>query len=156
MALNLSKVDGTLEVIVSADGALTCGRDAWIEYSKKLDESFLSYVEGQQPTKFILKKSLDFKGTSAVKSKQVRFNMEGQAQFDVGYILDEIRYALVDIKNPDNLPEDQKIKYIRDSDGYCSKELIAKLESVGAVQDMFTCRQNLLAADKDTNLAKKS
>lgn len=156
MALNLHKLDGNIEVIVSADGALKSSKEQYIEYSKSLNESFLEFHEGMQPTKFVLRKSLDFKGVSAVKSKQIKMMADGQAQFDLSYILEEIRYALTDIKNPDNIPEEDKIKFVRDSDGYCSKELIAKLESVGAVQDMFACRQNLLQSEKDNVSAKKS
>ena len=64
--------------------------------------------------------------------------------------MEEIRLALVDVENPKDLPEIQRIVYKKASDGKTNHELIAQLETAGVVTELYTARQHSLGVLSDT------
>lgn len=155
MAILLSKIsDGTIEVIARIDSALKDISDEnYSEYLKTLDESLLSFNDGEQPTRFVLRKVLPYGIAQKIKNQQMRME-KGEMQVQMGFINEEVRAALVDIKNPPGIPEDQQIKFKRASDGSASEELIAILDAAGIVSDLFAARKNVM--EKSIENVKKS
>ena len=155
MALKLSTIaDGTLEVISRIDSAISPKMDAdkFNEYLRTLDESVLEFVEGEKPTRFVLRKVLPWGLAQKVQNKQAKLE-KGEVQFQLGYQNEEVRCALIGIKNPDTLAEDEHIKYERGSDGGASEELMSKLIAAGIANDLWIARSNATAKTK-TDLKK--
>lgn len=148
MALNLDGNSGTIEVISSKDPSVTCDGEAYKQYLDTLDETLLGLAEGSEPTRFVMKRILPFGLAQKVKTEQASFNEEGKVQVRMGYMLDEVRGALVDVKNPGG----EALKYRKDSDGYAARDLIALLEGTGILNELFSARQGAVK----TGPSKKS
>jgi len=156
MAIMLSKIgDGTLEVVSKVDSALEYNEESYAEYIKTLDESLLKFKENEQPTRFVLRKVLPYGVGQKIKNQQVRYE-KGEMQIQMAFINEEIRAALIDIKNPDYVPDDQKLKYKRASDGLAAEDLIALLDSVGIVSDLFSARKAYMEHSLEDKNLKKS
>ena len=143
MGIKLSQIsDGTIEVISKIDDAIIYDEEKYSKYIETLDESYLTFVEGKQPTKFLMRKVLPYKLSQKVQNKQLSF--EGKTpQFSLSFMAEEVRCSLIAIKNPDYLPDEEKIKFekSRDDEG-ASDDLIAKLISCGIAQDLYIARQS--------------
>lgn len=155
MAIMLSKIsDGNIEVISKIDSALKDITDEqYSEYLKTLDESLLRFHDGEQPTRFIMRKVLPYGIGQKIKNQQMRME-KGEMQVQMGFINEEVRAALIDIKNPASVPEDQQLRFKRGSDGSASEELIALLDAAGIVSDLFAARKNVM--DKSLDNVKKN
>jgi hypothetical protein len=158
MALKLPSRTETLKCVVRADSSLLWSGDpitddeTWAAYLKSGDESLLRFKDGEQPTRFVLRKVLSFDQNARVQNAQTTMK-DGQIQIQMSFIQEDVRQALVDIENPDYVPLPDRIQYKRDSDGSCSKEIVEGLQAIGAVMDLFTIRQN--ATSKFTEDLKK-
>lgn len=155
MAIMLSKIsEGNIEVISKIDSALKDITDeVYSEYLKTLDESLLSFKEDEQPTRFIMRKVLPYGIGQKIKNNQMRME-KGEMQIQMGFINEEVRAALIDIKNPASVPEDQQIKFRRGADGMASEELIALLDAAGISSDLFSARKNYM--EKSVDNVKKN
>lgn len=153
MALKIPKPTETIKVIVRADDSLVWpseeddpegeqADETWSSYLKTLDESLLSFAEGKLPTRFVLKKVLNYDQAQAVQNATTTMKKGGQVDIQSGYVFEEVRQALVDIENPDYLLLPDQIHFKRDSDGACSKEIMAGLVAINAHMDLFTARKN--------------
>lgn len=151
MALILSKNDGLIKVISSKDSSVKCDEEAYKLYTETLDEDLLE-LDGE-PTRFVMKRGLNYKEQQIVKDAQIQ--MKGKEfSISLSYMMEEIRLALVDIENPADLPDTQKIMYKKASDGRTHHDLIAMLESAGIVAELFTARSNALGVLSDTTKKK--
>lgn len=140
MAISLSTEDKNIRVIAFVDPAIEgTTREEYEDYLKDLNENKLKMVEGQKPTKFVLKVFLDYKDAQKVKSGQTR--TEGRdIHFDLSYTMEEVRRSLIGIENPG-----PGLTFARDkSDGKADKNLIARLESASVVGDLALARANAL------------
>jgi hypothetical protein len=163
MGLTLSQIsDGFIDVIAKIDGAIIKDDSAYengfdetyADYLKDLDESKLKFVDGDEPTRFVMRKVLPYKMAQKVQNKQLRFE-KGEAQFQMSFMAEEVRCALCDVKNPDNIPEDQKIKFSKhNEDNGASDDFIAKLIAAGIVSDLFVARQNVMQNKGKADLKK--
>lgn len=155
MALSLAKIsDGTIEVISRMDSALDQVTDEeFSSYLQALDESLLRFKDGEEPTRFIMRRVLPYATAQKIKNMQMRME-KGEMQIQMGFMAEEVRASLVDIKNPADLPEPEQIKYRRGSDGLASEELIAMLDSAGIVSDLFSARKNVM--ERSTENVKKN
>lgn len=140
MALVFNSQKQVIKVVSSKDSSVKCSDEDYEKYAETLDESYLR-LEGE-PTRFLLRSSLDYKGHEIIMDKQTKMGDKGKVEFSLAYILSEVRMALVGIENPESLPKDQHIEFKRESDGYASKELIASLQSHGVVMELFKARQS--------------
>lgn len=160
MALKLPSRTDVIKVIVSADQALILPDDKnerdeiWAEYLKTNDESLLTFAEGQQPTRFVMRKVLSYDQAARVQNAQTTMK-EGKVEIQMSFIMEEVRQALTDIENPDYVPLPDRIQYRRDSDGACNKDIIEGLHALGVVMDLYTARQNATAKFSE-DLKKKS
>jgi len=151
MALFISKNDGVIKVISRKDSAVNCDDEAYELYQKQLDEELLE-LEGD-PTRFVLKRGLSYKEQQTVKDAQVK--MDGKKfSITLSYMMEEVRIALIDIENPGDIEESQKIIFKKADDGKASKELIAMLETFGVVTELFTARSNASGVLDDTTKKK--
>ncbi len=142
MAIKLSRstATDTLKVVCRMDDAVQCDDEAFANYQKTLDETFLG-VMSSEPTRFVLRVHLPYAAQKTVTSEQLSIGADGIPQIKLGFMLEDVRCSLIDIENPASVAEGAKILYTRDSDGFASKELIAQLHSAGIVTELFAARQ---------------
>lgn len=154
MAIRFNKSNENIKVIVRSDDALMDDlTDAeWSAYQESYDETKLRFKETAQPTRFVMRKHLPFAAQQAIANQQIGLTPDGKAQFQLGFILEEVRCGLVDIVNPSNIPEDQKLKFEKDGDGFAARELCAFLHEAGIAMELYGARQS--AARAVTNQKK--
>lgn len=149
MALVLEFGKENIEVISSKDEAVTCDAQTYAEYLETLDEGLLGLKPDCQPTRFVLRKILSFGMAQKIKTEQAGVNADGRIEIRFGFTLDDVRAALIDVKNPGS----PAIQFKKDADGYASKELIALLDQIGIANELYAARQ---AAIKSNGSPKKS
>lgn len=147
MSLKLPAKHDVIKAVVKQDSAILWSGDEsqddenWSNYLKTADESFLKFKDGEQPTRFVLRKVLSYDQAQRVQNAQAVFR-DGQMQIQMAYIMEEVRQSLTDIENPEYVPLNDRIHFKRDSDGACSKEIVEGLHALGVVMDLFTIRTN--------------
>lgn len=146
----------TIDVVVSKDGAIDMTPEEYADYLNDVTKTeALKFKEGMtfdDCTKFRLKKTLSYKQTQKILEEQVTADMKGNTQVKIGWMLTELRFALVDIENPKNCID--PIPFKRGSDGNASEDLIAAIYNGGVIGDLSTARRNLADA-KSGGLVKK-
>lgn len=143
----------TIEVICEKDEAVDCTPGEYQEYLKTLDEEILELKEGLEPTRFLLKTVLDYKSTQRLKNMQLSYSQsDGEMGVKLGFSIEEVRIALVGIKNPGA----KSIEFKKDGDGFASKGLIEILEASGIISDLYNARQLALNVENDVSPKKKS
>lgn len=151
MAIKISKSSDSFKYILRSDDAI--GADVTDEdfeaYKKTGDESILRLTK--EPTRFVLRKNLPYAAQQAIANCQISVGAGGKPTFQFGYMLEEVRFALSDIENATDIAENEKLIYTKALDGGASYELIAMLNSAGYVAELFSVRQEKMAA----NPAKK-
>lgn len=152
MPLILPTTKDTLRVAVSIDSALDMTAEEHDYYLESLDEGLLKFHEGQQPTWFVMKKVLPFGLSKRVQNEQISTKGR-EIQLNYGYILEEVRCALVDIQNPPSVSDEQKINFKKASDGGADEELVSLLHAAGVVQELYKARAG--AIKNLSELAKK-
>lgn len=142
MAISFTKLSGNFKLISSHDPAINCsveGDDSdYDRYLETLDESILQL--STEPTRFVVKKTLDYKAHKVVKGAQIEKDGKDM-KVTTAFIMEQVRQSLVDIENPPGHQTD--LVFSRDSDGKASKELIADLESLGIVMEIYTAQGQL-------------
>jgi hypothetical protein len=119
------------ELILRIDTAVRCEDGVYDQYLENLDETLLNLDPEQEPTRFIFRRVLPWDAQQRVERAKVDAETRG---INLGYLHEEVRASLIDIKGPG-------IKFQRDKDSLCSKELITKLVSAGVINDLVTARQ---------------
>ncbi len=153
MAIKLPGKNDLIKVVSQVDGALVRDEEAYKLYLKTLDESVLSFKEGEEPTRFVLKKVLSYDAFQKVKNEQTKI-VNGQINLQLSFMSEDVRQALVDIENPAYLNDLEKIHFKRESDGGASKELMALLEAADIINDLYTARH--AKPDLEVESVKKS
>jgi hypothetical protein len=116
----------------------------WNKYMEGMDESHLRLTT--EPTRWVMRLALPYESQKSLQSSQMGVSDAGKMEVRLGFMLDAVRFALVDIQNPSALPEEQHVKFEKDVDGYASKELIAMLHANGLVLELFAAREAALTA----------
>lgn len=147
MAFNLDESSDRIEVICSLDEAVKAPKENHDEYLKTLDESVLKLDPAVQPTRFVLKKNLTYEEQKTIKNAQLGFK-DGDMQIKLGYMVEVVRFCLIDIKGAG-----KGLEFKKDSDGYVAKDLVAKLDTYGIVKELNDARDNVL---KGKQLNKKN
>jgi len=140
----------TIMVIVKKDSAIKgTGDEAYDEYLETLDESLLTFVEGKEPTRFELLKTLEYRDTKKVMNSQMSFE-DNKPQVNISFMLEEVRCALVNIHG-------SSVKWIQDTDKKCSRSIINALYNRGVLMDLYNARRNASGeADSNPEASKKS
>lgn len=141
--------DGTIKVISRIDGALKYDEETYSTYLKTNDESVLDFEDGQEPTRFVLRKTISFKTSQKFKANQVRMEKGGEIYFNTGVTAEEVRYALCDIETPptDGTPlrfVGVKVDAGKGSIQIASDETMNLLSQLGVLDDLYTARRNYI------------
>ena len=135
----------TVDVVVHKDLALDMTDEEYTEYTNDVTTTDkLKFVQGfniDDCTKFVLKKNLTYKQTQKVLEEQISADIHGNTTIKVGWMLTELRYALVGIKNP--VKCDKPIEFKRGSDGSAHEDIVAGIYSAGVISDLNSARRNL-------------
>ncbi len=128
----------SIKVIAREDSAIpeNISDEQWAEYMRTLREDFLGCTEA--PTRFVLRRTLPFDAQTRIQGMQIKWEGK-EGRLDMGYMLEEVRCALVGIENPPGCTD--PIEFKTDSDGYAAKELVAYLAQTGIAQQLFAARQ---------------
>ena len=136
----------TVKVIVHKDSSIAGVSDeVYQQYLKNLDESLLP-INGE-PTRFVLKKTLEYKDTKHVMNSQVDITEDGKPKMNMSFMLDEVRCALVGMEGPG------EASFRKGPDGKASQEVVNALYNAGVVMDLYTGRK---AGTEDLEAVKKS
>lgn len=152
MALSLEGLNENIEVIVSIDPAVNCTTEEYETYLEDLNEDRLK-LNGEEPTRFVMKKLLDYRSQEKISKSLVSADISG-GRPDVMSLntsaMPELRATLIDIKNPGS-----GMEFTRDrDDNLASRELVSKLNSVGCADQLLAARRN--AVKQTTIVSKKS
>lgn len=150
MALKLGSND-TIKVVAFQDDCVNCSRETYNTYLQNLDENLLE-LNGE-PTRFVLKKILPYNVQSQIESDRIKVDSKTQLMTVSMSSLHEIRVSLIAIESPSDQKAEDRIEFKKDSDNYASKDLMAALNSVGIVTDLYTAKQ--AAASSVSHLQKK-
>ena len=153
MAFSLSDDKATVKIVVSKDSAVKCSDEEFKEYLKDLDETKLK-LDGC-PTRFVFRKTLDYKGHQILLRSQATIE-KGQVHADISSILTDVRLHWVGVENPPDLPLNKQIIFKKESDGYASKELVAKLQSFGVLMEISVALKATQGVAKADVTAKKN
>jgi hypothetical protein len=155
MALKLSTIsDGKIEVIARIDSAIPSDlpTEKYDEYLQTLDESLLQIPDDQKPTKFVMRKVLPWAIAQKVSNMKA-YVEKGEVKLQLSWMAYEVKYSLIDIINPEDLSEEDKIIFEKSTEGGAKESLMEKLVAAGIVEDLFNAKQNILR--KSSN-SKKS
>jgi len=133
----------TIKVIVSKDSAIK-GTDEkdYEKYLETLDESLLTFVEGKEPTRFVLLKTLEYRDTKRVMNSQISVDGD-KPKVNISFMLEEVRCSLVDI-------EGSKVKWVQDTDKKCARAIVNSLYNAGVMMDLYNARKNASGAETST------
>ena len=141
MAIQLQKKApiNAIEVVSQHDDAVDAEGSNWEEYKSTGDISKLKFIPGKQPTIFLC--NFAMKGHEAASLKNSMLggtDDEGKPQVAFGtWSFRAVKYCLKDIKNPDGMAEDTKLVFKKDEKGYAHDDLLATLESLGIINEIF-------------------
>lgn len=152
MGLNLSTINQEIKVISRIDSALN-SLENYKEYLETLDESLLDFKEGGKPTRFVMRKIIPYGLQQNIKNKMMQME-QGEMQIKLSFMSDEIRASLIDIENPDDIPEDQKLVFITDKDNLVSEHIMSILDQAGVISDLYAARKNAINKTFGNDLKK--
>ena len=136
MAIKKKKKLDNIKLISSLDSAVDLEKSDWAAYQKSLDEGNLVFVEGEQPTRFLISLGLKWKGQKDMFSALVTGKGDGQVR--TGEMLEQARMMITGIENPDNIPEESKLIFVKGADGYLSEDICAELQDGNIITDLFS------------------
>lgn len=139
MTIKLPGKNDLIKVVSRIDSALVSDEQAYKLYQETLDESHLQYKPGEEPTRFVLKKVLNYDQAQKVKNEQTKV-VNGQINVQMSFMAEDVRLSLIDIENPAYVNDLDKIYFKKDADGGASKELMSLLEAADVVNDLYSAR----------------
>ena len=144
--INESKRLNALEIISQQDDALDIDNCDFEEYAKTGDQKHLQFKPGKQPTIFLCNFELKGREYEWVKNSMLGGKDEdGSPKVALGsWSQRVVKYTLKDIKNPPDIPENERLVYKSDSGKYANDDTIAKLENLGIVNEIFGMYSNLV------------
>lgn len=153
MSVILQTKRDTFDVILSFDSALDVTEDEWKLYAETLNEGHLKFKLGMEPTRFVMRQVLPYGLAKKVQNEQVTYQ-DNKMQVNIGYMNEEVKASLIDIKNPADVPDELKIKFEKDKDGTASEKLMELLIASGVVSELFSARQAKLSVNSSLNKKK--
>lgn len=134
-----------VEVISEQDDALDLEASDLEGYKKTGDVSKLKFLPDKQPTIFLCNFSL--RGTQAAALKNAMIggtDEDGKPQIAFGsWSFKAAKFCLKDIKNPEGLPDDAKLIFKKDEKGLAHDDLLATLDRLGIVNEIFSMYSSL-------------
>ena len=125
-------------VICSIDDAVDWDKSNKKEYLKTFDEKHLVLITGKEPTRFLCNFELDAKSNSAIEDAMVAgVDSHGRMRPGLGsYSLEIVRRVLKDIKNPDSVSADDRLKFALNGDGTVSDDTLDRLSHLGVISEI--------------------
>lgn len=134
--------DGDIEVIVSGDKALDVTSAEYSDYIQSgLDEGKLKFKDGQQPTRFVMRKTIPLKHATRIENSKIKYDGQGDVSFQLGFIIEEVRASLKDVKNPETVPQDKRLVLKFAGDGLVDERQMAAFIAADIVSDLYRGRQ---------------
>ena len=149
--------DGDIEVILRRDSALVItpkeGDEEDDEYDQYiasgLDEGKLRFKDGEEPTRFVMRRSIPLKHATRIENAKMKYGKDGEVSIQLGFIIEEVRASLKGVKNPATVPSDKAIVLKFTGDGLVDERQMAALVSAGVVQNLYAARQAALSGGGD-------
>lgn len=141
----INKAD-SVAVVVSNDPAIDQANSNWDLYQVNFDESHLSFVDGEEPTRFILG-TISYSKFQSIKDKHISFDVDANGQQNIktnifGLTSDALAFAIRKIENG---PFDVKIV-----NGRASEQTLDKLGAINVVEELGNIALDLNGfGDKD-------
>ena len=152
MTLSLEGLNENIEVIVSIDPAVNCSPEEYSLYLQDLNEERLM-LNGEEPSRFVMKKVLDYRSQEKISKGMISADLSSGKPEHMSLNISgmpELRATLIDIKNPGS-----GMEFTRDrDDNLASRDLVSKLNSVGAGDELLAARRN--AVKLISSVSKKS
>jgi hypothetical protein len=103
-------------------------------------EKYCVLRENQKPTIFKLNFSVPYKKQIAIKNASLGgFGKGEEAGFRLGTHSNQVvRTILIDIINPDDMDEKDKIRFKKEGNGLASEDTMGELEDLGIVDDIYS------------------
>lgn len=112
-------------------------------YLRTMDESYLTFKEGVEPSRFVMRKVIDWKTSQRLKDAAVTVKGRKMDYKAASSFMREIRACLIDIKHPEGV-DPGEIAFKKDRDGLPSLELMSKLDTYGVIENLYEARQKHL------------
>lgn len=163
MSFQLNVDRTNIEVILYKDTLVTCTRDDYDDYLKSFSEKNGPHEEHlklsgdrTETTRFIMRRSIPFDKKQTLRSKNIKVR-DRDVEFDINYSVDLVRAALIDIVNPEGIPDTKALRAKRDKDGLVSADLINQLDEAGVLNDLVAAYTNATATlEKDQQAVAKN
>lgn len=142
--------DGDIEVILRVDDALEItdrgeDDDEYDEYiNSGLDETKLKLKEGKEPTRFVMRRSIPLKHATRIENAKMKYGADGEVNVQLGFIIEEVRASLKEVKNPPSVPPEKQLKLKFTGDGLVDERMMAALVAAGICQNLFAARQSAM------------
>lgn len=121
-------------------------------YLKTMDEGFLKFHEGQLPTRFVMRRVIDWKTSQRLKDATMTVSKGRKIDYKAASsFMREIRACLIDIQHPEGI-DPGKVVFKQERDGLASLELMSLLDSYGIIDNLYEARTKFL---KDPAALKK-
>lgn len=153
--------DGEIEVILRVDSALATtpasgdDDDEYDQYiASGLDESKLKLKDGQEPTRFVMRRSIPLKHATRIENAKMKYGTDGEVSVQLGFIIEEVRASLKGVKNPPSVPAEKQITLKFTGDGLVDERQMAALVAAGVVENLFAARRSALRAATGGDLKK--
>jgi hypothetical protein len=148
--------DGTFDVILSSDPALDVTKEEYAAYATTLNEGLLKLKDGQQPTRWTLRKKLSYQHKQWVDAAKVRVDRKGDMSVTIfEFMTREVRASLVGIKSPESVPVEKRLesKMKKTGDDLISEEFAVALGDL--INEIFSIRNVYLDAEMEGRASQK-
>lgn len=137
-----------IQIPLRIDDALDMTSEEYNAYLKDQNTELLKIKPGMTPVYFKMRKTLPY--NQYLKIENMKMELVKKKDGDkvtqemmpmMAWIVEEVRFSLVDIINPSDASDDEKVEFKRDSDGACSPEIMSWLVQAGVYMDLWSVRQ---------------
>ncbi len=142
-----------VEIVSELDDAIDKEASDLAGYQETADISKLKFLPGMTPTVFLCNFSLKGKEPAHIKNSMVGgVDDDGRPSITMGtWSFKVVKYTLKDIKNPEGIAEDQKLVYKKDQNGYAHDDVLATLDQLGILNEIFGFYSRLVMVGPKAN-----
>lgn len=155
MAIPFLHQQETFLVPLRIDTALDMTTEQYNEFLETGDIGLIKCKEGMTPTYFKLRRTLPYKLSMRLENlktelvvKRENGKTTSEPNVRMAFMLEEIRFSIVDIVNPPNAPTDEIVTFTKDAEGLCSPEVMQLVLATGCHMDLWTAKQTSAPIDK--------
>jgi len=158
MAFRKTLQNQPIKVILRIDDALDPEavedfEECYDGYLKDLNEERLPIVG--KPTYFVLRRQLAWKTSKDIRNEQMKMGKKGRVEIDAAAYMEEVRFLLVDIENPDNAIDPLLFKADPADPRKADLKTVMEFIPEQAVMDLYNARNNQMKQGAITDSTKK-